>query len=168
MSQVELDRAHAHKTLIRRLFVECINEGHWEMADQLISADFVNAEGGTGPDGFRASVTPLRRAFPDIRFTIHDLVAEGDRVAVRWTWEGTHRAAFAGVPATGKRIVLHGNVIYRIRDGMIAEAWAQPDRLGMLEQLGTVPPQTAVAGTRDASSGGQRNEAGSSPVRGSR
>ncbi len=147
MSHSDLDRAKMHKDLIRRLYDEFVDQGNLKVAEQIISPDFVNDTNElTGIDGVKAIVFPLREAFPDLRHTIDDLVAEGDRVAVRWTMEGTHRAPFAGIPATGKRVTIRAIVIYRFQDGRAAEIWAQVDRLGLMQQLGTVPQASAAGG----------------------
>ena len=78
-------------------------------------------------------------AFPDMKVTIDDMVAEGDKVAVKYTSLGTHKATFVGIPATGKQIVGKGVEIYRISAGKIAEIWVFPDSLGMMTQLGAIP-----------------------------
>jgi steroid delta-isomerase-like uncharacterized protein len=81
----------------------------------------------------------FREAFPDIEATLHDVVAQGDRVAVRYTLEGTHQGPFAGAPATGKHVTLSGMSIFRCADGKIAEVWGCADLLDFLRQLGALP-----------------------------
>ena len=78
-------------------------------------------------------------AFPDQQWTIHDLVAEGDRVAARFTMRATHTGEFQGIPATGRSISVWAFTIYRIADGKIAEEWAEFDAMGMMQQLGVIP-----------------------------
>jgi predicted ester cyclase len=78
-------------------------------------------------------------AFPDMRVPIEDVVAEGDKVAVRWALEATHQGAFLGILPTGKRIRMNGISILRPADGKIAEQWEQSDRMGLLQQLGVIP-----------------------------
>ena len=92
-----------------------------------------------GRDGARRRVQAFRAAFPDGAATLHDVVAQGDRVAVRYVLEGTHRAPFAGAPATGKRVALAGMAIFRLADGRIVEFWGCADFLGFLRQLGALP-----------------------------
>ena len=151
MSHSDLDREKMHKGLVRRLYDEFVDRGNVKAAEEIISPDFVNdANELTGIEAVKALVLPVREAFPDLRHTIDDLVAEGDRVAVRWTMEATHRAPFAGVPATGKRVTLRAIVIYRFRDGRVTELWAQVDRLGLMQQLGAVPQVTPAGGGRPA------------------
>jgi predicted ester cyclase len=84
-------------------------------------------------------ISPLRQGFPDLRFIIQDMVAEGSRVVVRWTSQGTHRGMFAGTAPTGRQVSNEGIGIYRVEDGKIVESWSQVDRLGVLQQIGAVP-----------------------------
>ena len=90
-------------------------------------------------DGHKAFMSALLAAFPDSRFIVDDVIAEGDKVAVRHRLQGTHQADFQGVSATGKQVEVGGIVIFRIENGMIAEAWLNADIMGMLQQLGVVP-----------------------------
>src|SRR5262249_16819727 len=92
-----------------------------------------------GPAGFKAVVMGLRTAFPDLHYTIDDLLAVGDEVAVRWHWTGTHRAPFRAFPATGKAVSNTGIGFFRLRDAKIVAAVLETDRLGFLEQIGAVP-----------------------------
>lgn len=83
-------------------------------------------------------------SFPDFVLTIEDIFAEGDRVAVRYSFAGTHRGTIAGVPPTGKRVSLGGNIgIYRVVAGQITEGYGAWDRYALLEQLGVLPPAGA-------------------------
>ena len=79
-----------------------------------------------------------RQAFPDFRFTVEDQLAEGDRVATRWTWQGTHSGEFMGAAPTGKEVKLTGMTIHRLRNGKIQEGWFNWDFLGELRQIGVV------------------------------
>ena len=81
----------------------------------------------------------LFSAFPNPQFTVEDLIAEADQVVARWTFRGTHRGPFAGIPPTGKQVEMTGITIYRLRDGKIAEARSNIDQLGLLQQLGVIP-----------------------------
>jgi len=109
--------------------------------DTLIGAAYVDhnpASGqASGAGGVKARVETLRQAFPDLRFAVEDLVAEGDLVAARFSWRGTHKGeAFLGIPPSGKAILVRGMEFYRLRDGRIVEHWDNVDELGMLTQLG--------------------------------
>jgi steroid delta-isomerase-like uncharacterized protein len=138
MSTTELEPHQMSKAIVNWLFAECLNEGDLSVADQLVSPDFTGPA-GKGPEGFKAMISPLRQGFPDLRFIIQDLVAEGSRVVVRWTSQGTHRGMFAGTAPTGRQVSNEGIGIYRVEDGKIVESWSQVDRLGVLQQIGAVP-----------------------------
>jgi predicted ester cyclase len=110
----------------------------------------VGGQGARGPSGFAGNVDELRAGFPDIRFTVHDLVAEDDRVAVRWTWEATHAGTFRGWAPTGRRVTNSGNAIYQLAGGKIVRVWLETDRLGFFQQIGVIP-ESLVPGARPAS-----------------
>jgi steroid delta-isomerase-like uncharacterized protein len=116
------------------------NHGDLGAIDALVGPEYLGAQGDRGPAGFRAVVVGLRSAFPDLHYTIDDLIAEGDEVAVRWHWTGTHQAPFRTFPATGKAVSNTGTGIFRLAKGKIVAAALETDRLGFLEQIGAVPP----------------------------
>lgn len=120
------------------------------MLDEIVAPDFASdaVSAVRGAEAVKAIVLPVREAFPDLHHTIHELVAEDDLVAVRWTMKGTHRGAFSGLPATGKPVAFSAISIYRFKDGKIAELWAQVDRLGLLQQLGAVPQPAPARAVR--------------------
>ena len=89
-------------------------------------------------DGHKGFMSALLTAFPDSRFVVDDVIAEGNKVAVRHRLQGTHQAELQGVPATGKQVEVNGIVIFRIENGKIAEAWLNADIMGMMQQLGVV------------------------------
>lgn len=129
----------ANKHVVRRLYDECINPGRLDRLAELISDDFVGPQGERGSAGFAANLRGLRAAFPDIQVTVEDLIAEGDRVAVRSRWQATHTGAFRGIPTTGKRITNTSITIYQLADHKLVHAWIETDRLGTLQQLGASP-----------------------------
>ena len=92
-----------------------------------------------GREGHKQLIAAFRAAFPDLRVAVEDLLEEGDRVALRWRAEGTHRGELMGIAPTGRRVTLTGIEILRIAGGKIAEYWQSWDRLGMYQQLGAVP-----------------------------
>jgi steroid delta-isomerase-like uncharacterized protein len=131
----------AHGETVRRLYEEYLNQNRSEALPFLVSEDVVlhTATEERGIAAYAALTDRLRVAFPDMQFTICDLIVNDDRVAVRWTMEATHTGPLAGIPATGKRVLQRANVIYRFADGKIAEGWAVMDQAGMLRQLGFDP-----------------------------
>src|SRR5262245_39455834 len=116
----------ANKTVVRRYYEEVLNTGHVDALAELAVADYAEHDPlpgqSTGRDGLRGRVEMLRGAFRP-HFTIEDIIAEGDRVAVRWTNRGTHVGEFMGMPATGKAFTIAGIDIHRLRDGKLAEHW---------------------------------------------
>jgi steroid delta-isomerase-like uncharacterized protein len=133
-----------NKAIVRRSFEEVWNQGKLVAADEIYDASFVahglGVELPPGPEGFKQFVSVYRSAFPDLHFTIEDQFAEGDRVVVRWTARGTHKGELMGIPATGKPVVVTGIDIYHIHSGKAVESWANWDALGMMQQLGVIPP----------------------------
>lgn len=129
-----------NKRIVREFYETCINAGNLERLEEIVSPDFVGASGEKGVSAFRSTVESLKTGYPDIRFTIEDLIAEGDRVAVRWRWEATHTGSFRGIPATGKTVTDTGIAIYQVQGQQLVRAWLETDRLGVLQQLGLIAP----------------------------
>lgn len=136
--------AESNKALARRLMEEAFNAGNMNVVDELVAAGYVNHDAAApettvGPEAAKASVAGYRAAFPDLRITVEDQIADDDRVATRWSATGTHRGELMGMTPTGKQSTVTGITIDRIVDGRIAESWTNWDTLGMLQQLGVVP-----------------------------
>jgi steroid delta-isomerase-like uncharacterized protein len=131
-----------NKDLARRYYEAVLNEGDVGALDDLAVADYEEHDPlpgqGTGRAGLEDRVRMLRSAFAP-HFTIEDVIAEGDRVVVRWTNDGTNVGEFMGMPATGRTFSIAGVDIHRIRDGKLAEHWHVVDQLAMLQQLGFIP-----------------------------
>jgi steroid delta-isomerase-like uncharacterized protein len=128
-----------NRLLARRYFDEILNSGNFSRAEALLASDFVFRNPpvvARGIDEFTAAIGSVRAAFPDLRFTIHDEIAEGDKVVIRWTVTGTQRGEFFGRPASGRAIDVSGINIFQITGGKIQEIWVNMDRLGEAEQLG--------------------------------
>ena len=125
---------------VETLFDNCFNQGDLGLLDQMVAPEYVGPQGSKGPDGFRGIVVSLRTGFPDIHYTLEDVIAEGDRVAVRWHWTGTNKGPFRAFPPTGKTFTNPGVGIFQFKDGKIVAAALETDRLGFLEQMGIVPP----------------------------
>lgn len=129
-----------NKAVIRRLFAEVLNGGKLDLLDRMIGADYVEhnpAPGqAAGAAGVRARIETLRAAFPDLRFVLEDLVGEGEIVAARYHWQGTHQGAFLGVAPTQRRLTVRGMDFYRLHGGLVVEHWDNVDEFGMLTQLG--------------------------------
>jgi len=130
-----------NKEIVQRIYEDCLNTGQLELLNQLVGQDFVGINGQKGPSAFAAIIQELRQGFPDIRWTIEELITEGDRVVVRWRWQGTHRGSFRGIPASQKPMTNSAIAIYQLRDNKVVQTWIQTDRLGFLQQIGVVSPE---------------------------
>ena len=135
-----------NKRLARRWFEEVINQGKVELIDELTDAGYVEHELTVpdlpkGKEGLRALIELYRSAFPDVKTTVEDILAEGDRTVVRTRWQGTHKGEFQGLQPTGKKFDAQSIDILRWRNGKTVEHWGVTDQLAMMQQLGTVPTQ---------------------------
>jgi len=131
-------------TVFFKQFLQFINTADENLAQQLISpvAKFYvpgQSEPLQGPKGYLMIIAMMRGGFPDIQWTIEDMITENNKVAVRFTIRGTHKGVFFGVPATKKSIVVQAMNFYRLADNQIIEEFGQPDMLGLLTQIGAVP-----------------------------
>jgi steroid delta-isomerase-like uncharacterized protein len=141
-----------NKALIRRWFEEVWNGGRIELVDELRAADTVATGLGEGDAesrgnaAFKTFYSNMRQAFPDLQVRIEDMIAEGDRVAVRATFEGTHMGEALGAAPTGRRVSFACIAIARIADGRIVQAWNSLDQLGILNQIGALPGKGTAGG----------------------
>jgi steroid delta-isomerase-like uncharacterized protein len=136
--------SEGNKTIVRRLFEELWNKGHLPAADELIAAtyshhDASTPDSGRGPESEKKRVTLYRTAFPDLRLTIEDIIAEGDSVVARWSGKGTHKGDLNGIAPTEKQFSISGVTIARFAGGKMTEGWINWDALGLMQQLGVIP-----------------------------
>jgi steroid delta-isomerase-like uncharacterized protein len=134
---------NAHKVLTHRVLDEVWSQGRLEVADKVLSPDFVGRPGGmgeplVGPAAAKEFIGRLREGFPDITFRIDDMIAEGDTVASRWTATGTNDGEFMGYEPTGRQATILGMTFFRFTDGVIAEGWTQFDTLGLMKAVGAL------------------------------
>jgi steroid delta-isomerase-like uncharacterized protein len=133
--------------IVRSFVEEVINRGNMDAAAQFVWEDVVEQVPlpgqGPGLDGLKDILRSMRTGFPDLDFSIKEQIAEGDTVASRFEWTGTHHGAFLGVPATGKPVRVWGIVIDRLEAGRIKETRIIMDALGLMMQLGAIPPPPA-------------------------
>ena len=132
--------AEENKALVRRLFEEVWNQGNLDVIDEIFAADYVGHMPGSpdihGPEAGKQFVTMFRTAFPDIKFTVEDQIAEGDKGVTRWTYTATHKGEWMGIPPSGVQVALTGISIDRFAGGKIVESWDNLDDLGLFQQLG--------------------------------
>jgi steroid delta-isomerase-like uncharacterized protein len=137
------DETERNKAVVRRFIEEVQNQKMWDVYDELNAPDFVNLSAPPGVpsdrEGGKMFLGAFLNAFPDCRFTIEDMIAEGDRVATKKTFSGTHTAEFNGIPPTGKEVTITFVDILRLRDGKITEHWLGMDQLSFMQQLGVIP-----------------------------
>ena len=141
-----------NKALVRRM-LEAFNKGQescMAALEELCAPDYVYHGPGVFGDMDLARVkqltTAFLTAFPDAHYTLEDLIAEGDKVAYRYTFRATHQGEFMGIPPTGKQVSWTGIGIDRFKDGKFVETWFNMDMLGLMQQLGAIP-QMAQTGT---------------------
>jgi steroid delta-isomerase-like uncharacterized protein len=131
-----------NKLLVRQLYDEVFNQQNDVPLAELATPEYVEHDPlpgqGEGLPGLTERVRMLTTAFAP-RFAVHDVLAEGDRVMVRWTQTGTHVGEFAGIPATGRSFQIAGIDVYRVEAGRLAEHWHVVDELRLLQQLGIIP-----------------------------
>ena len=127
---------------IARKFFRMFELGDPSMADEFVATDYYNHDApdpSIGLEGVKSAVIAFKKAFPDAQVNIAYQLAEGDKVASRYTWSGTDQGDFYGGPATGKRVNWTVTATFRIVDGKIRETWLNMDQLGLMQQLGVVP-----------------------------
>jgi steroid delta-isomerase-like uncharacterized protein len=139
--------AEENRSVVRRFLEELFNQRDMGAIDRYLAADYVDhvVPPGVPPnrEGFRHFIGSFFAALPDFHYTIEDMIVEGDKVVARLTAQGTQTGEFAGIPATGKHAKWNEIHIGRIANGAIVEHWGEIDNLGMLQQLGVIPPPPA-------------------------
>jgi len=134
--------AETNKSLIHRIFEEGFNQSKPGVFDEIIAPNYVNHDFPTpvpGVAGFKMVAGLFLTAFPDLRATVEGSVAEGDQVATRGYFTGTHKGEFNGIPATGKSVKVKYIDIWRLENGKAVDNWVQMDIAGLLQQLGVMP-----------------------------
>lgn len=134
--------AEENKAVVHRMLEEAINQRNLDVLDEIFAPEFVDhtAVPGQAPgvEGLKQFFAMMDAGFPDFRAAVEDVIAEGDKVAVRFTFHGTHQGEFMDIPPTGRRVTMPGIDILRVVDGKVVELWGQEDVLGMMRQLGAV------------------------------
>jgi predicted ester cyclase len=131
-----------NKALVRRFNEEAWNRRNPSVVDELFAPNYVAHMPGTPPldrEGHKHFIAGMQSAFADIQSVTEDLIADGDKVAWRWTFRGTQRGEFQGILPTGKHVTLTGISILRCKGGKVVESWHEIDTLGMMQQLGVIP-----------------------------
>lgn len=142
----KISTAEQNKKLLQNAVEEIWNKGNFQLMNDYVSGDFVihfprPGEELRGMEEVKEFYKKLREAFPDIRFTIVEQIAEGDKVVTHWSATGTHKAEFKGIPATGKKVTFTAMDIDRIINGKATECWTNVDELSLMQQLGVIPAE---------------------------
>jgi steroid delta-isomerase-like uncharacterized protein len=131
-----------NRAIVSDAVSEVVSEGNFDRVDELYGPDLVNHRGIgdelRGPAAFREWMAEVHAGFPDFEATEEFSLCEGDLVASRLTYAGTHDGEFMGIPATGEYVEVTGTTINRIEDGKIVESWPETDFLGVFQQVGVV------------------------------
>jgi steroid delta-isomerase-like uncharacterized protein len=137
MGKIEEDKA-----IIRRFSKEVWNEGNMEVFKEVFASNFVYhdpaAPKANSLEDYRQFVSRIRTTWPDMHYTIEDMIAEGDKVVARYTWLATHQKVFRGIPPTGRQVTHPGIAIYRFAGDKVVELWDIWDALGLYQQIGLV------------------------------
>jgi steroid delta-isomerase-like uncharacterized protein len=132
-----------NKAIVRRFVDEILNKHDWDVSDEIVAPDYVrhmpSGQDIHGSEGLKAQVEQANEEWTDLTFIAEDMIAEEDRVAVRFLSRPTHSRTAFGIPPTGKQLTYTGVVIYRVADGKIVEDWVEHDMLGLLQQMGGIP-----------------------------
>jgi steroid delta-isomerase-like uncharacterized protein len=140
--------AEQNRAVVKAIFDEIVNRRETGNAAKLIGPTYVNHMmplPTPGPDGLVQVLETFRAGFPDIQVAVEDAIAEGDRVATRGYFRGTHRGPFMGLPATGKPVQVAYADIWRFEDGKAVENWVQMDLMGLMQQIGAIAPPAAAS-----------------------
>ena len=143
----KLMAAEENREIVRR-FWGVWEEGNLGLVDELVAPDYVNHSPGMpnqpeGPEGVKAVVSMFRAGMPNLRVVIEDMIAEGDKVMMRYKIEGTHEGELFGVPPTGRRVSIESITVERVSGGKIREHWRVTDTLDMMQQLGAISEHAA-------------------------
>ena len=139
-----------NKQAVVRLFEDGFNRQRGDVLEEVVAAEYVDAFGEHGAAAFKKVIAGLRGGFPDILYTVEELVAEDDAVAVRWHWTGTHRGVFRGIAPTERHVTNNGLAIFHLRAGKVVAATLETDRLGFLQGIGVVPANEVLFAPRVA------------------
>jgi predicted ester cyclase len=135
-----MNTTQQNKEVVRKIFEEGINKRNLDLLKELISDDYAGALGKKGAAGFTEPVLPLIKAFPDIKWNITELIAEGDKVVLSWKWQGTEKAPYyENIPAAGKPITNDGMAIFTLTNGKVTHTQVLTDRLGFLQSMDILP-----------------------------
>lgn len=122
---------------------EVLNKKNLNLIDEIVSEDFIEhipfPGQGPGRAGLKHAVNSMHTGFPDLDWTVNEQIAEGEKIVTRFTWTGTHKGEFMGIPPTNKKVEVWGIVIDVVKNGLFSESRIIMDSVGLLQQLGVMP-----------------------------
>lgn len=138
-----------NKAIVSRYMEQVWNNGRLDLIEEFLAKDVVEhgvpqIQGLNGRDSLKAIIGGVRNALPDVQLTLHEVIAEGDKVVTHWTMKATHQGELMGVPATGKQLTNTGTTIYQLAGARIVEIRNFADNLGLMQQLGVIPTPEAA------------------------
>jgi predicted ester cyclase/heme-degrading monooxygenase HmoA len=136
---ISMNTTQNNKEVIRTIYEQCLNKRNMAPLKELISEDYVGIKGKKGVAAFQEPVAELIAAFPDVQWTLTELVGDGDKVAVAWKLQGTHAAQYQHHAATGKTVTGDGMAVFEFQNGKVTGSRVLTDRLGFLQQLDALP-----------------------------
>jgi predicted ester cyclase len=129
----------SNKQIILSLYGDCLNKYRFELLGNFISPGYTAVNGVKGVIGFRSTIDAIVSAFPDVQWHIEESIGEGDKVYIRWNFQGTHTGTFQQIAATGKKVSNTGMAVYTLKGGKVIATNVFTDRLSFLQQLGVLP-----------------------------
>lgn len=143
------DEEMRNKEIVRNLYENILNDRKYELLENIISPDYqgISSSKEKGAKSFLQAVQDVITAFPEIKWEIQDMMADRDKVILRWNWTASNTQPFRKMPATNKTITNNAIVIYQLKDGKITNTWIQGDQLSFLMQMGLIP-QNLIPGTQ--------------------
>ena len=138
-----------NKAIVSRYNEQVWNHGRLDLANEFLAEDVIEhgapqIPGMNGRDSLKAIIAGLQKSMADVQVTLHEVIAEDDKVVTYWTMKATHQGELMGVPATGKQLTNAGIAIYRLAGARIVEIRGFADNLGLMQQLGVVPTPEAT------------------------
>ncbi len=140
-SKLYIMSADQNKKLVQRLFDEGMSLKNLNVADEILDASYTNSNfpGAVGPEGFKQVMTGFLTAFPNMKLHVEEIIAEGNTVATRGYFTGTHDGDFMGIPASGKNVKTNYMDFFHFANGKCVENWVQMDMVGLMQQIGAMP-----------------------------
>jgi len=150
-NEVAMNIEQQNKEVVRKIYEESLNKRNMQLLKDLVSSEFTGIRGLKGAAGMEAALVPLVHAFPDIQWKIEELIAEGNKVVVKWKWLGTSKGPYQRLIATDKTISNEAVAIYELAEGKVMGVYMLTDRLGFMQQMEAVPQDLTLFTNRKAS-----------------